>query len=99
MEGLMPATTTATELQRNYKRVVQRAKKIKKPLTVLSNNRPELIVIDYKAFRKNYRKVKKFPKKKSDFSEFLGVMSIDEADRINKVIEEECERIFPEDWK
>jgi len=43
--------------------------------------------------------VKKFPKKKSDFSEFLGVMSEEEADRINKVIEEECERIFPEDWK
>jgi len=26
-------------------------------------------------------------------------MSEEEADRINKVIEEECERIFPEDWK
>jgi len=62
MEGLMPATTTATELQRNYKRVVQRAKKIKKPLTVLSNNMPELVIVDYEAFN--------FPEKSRIFLNF-----------------------------
>lgn len=35
---------------------------------------------------------------RSDFSEFCGIMTPEEADEFEKCIEEDCERIDPEDW-
>jgi hypothetical protein len=50
MNGLMPLTTTSTELQRHYKRVVRLAKRTKQPITVLSQNKPTLLVMDPSAY-------------------------------------------------
>lgn len=50
MNGLMPLTTTSTELQRHYKRVVRLAKRTKQPITVLSQNKPTLLVMDPTAY-------------------------------------------------
>lgn len=39
------------------------------------------------------------PKKpRHDFSEFCGILSTEEAAEIERVIEEDCERIDPADW-
>ena len=98
----MPETTTATELQRNYKKVVARAKKIKKPLTVLSNNRPELIVMDYKAFKnlqKASQKTERKSGRKTGVEAVFGSWTEEEAEEFDKIIEDAFEKVNPEDWK
>ena len=32
------------------------------------------------------------------FSQFAGIMSTEEANLMKQVIEEECERIYPDEW-
>ncbi len=88
----MPATATATELQRNYKRVVKRAKRLKGPLTVLSNNKPELVILDYDLFKK------KQIKGKSGIDAIFGVWTKEEARQFDKYIEETFEKVDPEAW-
>ena len=95
MNNLLPNTTTATELQRNYRKVVKRVKKSKKPITVLSNNNPDVVIFDYKTFEKKSRK----KRGKNDFSEFSGVWTKKEADGFNKVINEMFEQVNLADWK
>lgn len=101
MNWLMPITTTATEIQRNYKKVRNKAKKAKAPVTVLANNKPELVVIDYQTFTEKYGDQKRFRNVKTgdNFDEFCGVWSKQEADEFDRVIEEAFEQINPEDWK
>lgn len=102
MNNLMPLTTTATDLQRNYKKVIKMVKKAKEPVTVLSNNRPEVVVMDYEAFAslsKVSRQKKDSLQKKSNFSEFFGKWSKKEAEEFDKVIEDAFEQINPEGWK
>lgn len=41
-----PNTTTAKEIQRNYKKIFDLAKKTKKPIFVLKNNKPDVAIID-----------------------------------------------------
>ena len=38
------------------------------------------------------------PKPRRDLSEFCGILTPEEADAIQREIEETCERIDPEDW-
>ena len=99
MEGLMPATTTATQIQRNYRKIVKDIKKSKEPMMVLSNNKPDLIVIDYESFKNDYRKVERPEKEKYDFSDVIGSMSEKEANELNRYIDEMFENIDEEEWK
>lgn len=97
MKGLMPHTTTATELQRNFKSVNKRAKKTKVPLIVLSNNKPEGVYMDYKLFisrQKNMSKINS--SNKSNLDQFFGLWTKEEEEEFNKVIDETCEQIDPE---
>ena len=50
MNGIMPYTTTATEIQRHFKRVIKRVKKLKEPVAVLSKNKPSVVLMDYNKF-------------------------------------------------
>lgn len=43
-----PRTTTAKELQQNYRRVFDLAKKTKNPVFVMRNNKPDVAIIDVK---------------------------------------------------
>ena len=95
----MPNTTTATELQRNYSKVLKKAKSTKRPLTILSNNKPELVIIDYDVFKNRVGKSSKRPKETNSFNEFLGVWSKKEADEFDRVIEEMFEQVNPKDWE
>ncbi|GGC21119.1 hypothetical protein GCM10011386_11330 [Parapedobacter defluvii] len=44
-------------------------------------------------------KSKAKPTKKSAFAEFSGIWSKEEAEEIERAIEEGCETIHPDDWK
>lgn len=43
-----PRTTTAKELQQNYRRVFDLAKKTQKPIFVMRNNKPDVAIVDAK---------------------------------------------------
>lgn len=43
---LFPRTTTAREIQRNYKKVFSTVKRTKEPVFVMKNNRPEVAIVD-----------------------------------------------------
>lgn len=45
---MFPQTTTAREIQRNYRQVFDRVKRTKKPVVVMRNNKPEVAIIDMK---------------------------------------------------
>ena len=93
----MPITTTATELQRNYKYVTKRAKRSKKPLIVLFNNKPDLVIMDYSVFNNFQTKSEKKDQKAAPtgVDAVFGSWTKEETDRFNKLIEEEFERIDP----
>lgn len=43
-----PKTTTAKELQQNYRKVFDLVKKTKEPVIVMRNNQPDVAIIDAK---------------------------------------------------
>lgn len=45
---MFPKTTTAREIQRNYKKVFDEVKKTKEPVFVMKNNRPQVAIVDAK---------------------------------------------------
>jgi len=50
MSKLMPQTTTARELQRNYRTLFNRIKLKQEPLVVLNKNQPEVVILDIQTF-------------------------------------------------
>ena len=44
--SLMPQTVTTKDIQRNYRRVFDLAKKTKQPVVVLTNNKPDVAIMD-----------------------------------------------------
>lgn len=52
MNGIMPSTVSATQLQRNYKKIVKKIKRLREPITVLSKNKPSLVLMDYEQYKK-----------------------------------------------
>lgn len=45
---MFPRTTTAREIQRNYRRIFDFVKKTKEPVVVMKNNKPEVVIVDAK---------------------------------------------------
>jgi uncharacterized protein involved in high-affinity Fe2+ transport len=107
MNNLLPYTTTATELQRNYRKVVKKAKRLKQPMIVLSKNKPEGVYIDFGTFATNYKKVGDKSKphysskvdKKTGVDAIFGTWTKEEAERFNKVVDEMFEQIEPDMWR
>lgn len=52
----MPKTVSVSDIQKNYRKVFDRAKKTKEPVIVLSNNKPDVAIIGYEDLE-NLRKV------------------------------------------
>lgn len=44
----LPQTTTAKELQKNYRKVFDQVKKTKEPVVVMCNNKPDVAIVDAK---------------------------------------------------
>ncbi|MBU1110188.1 type II toxin-antitoxin system Phd/YefM family antitoxin [Patescibacteria group bacterium] len=42
-----PDTASAREIQRNYRTLFNRVKKTRKPLLIISNNKPDVAVVNY----------------------------------------------------
>ncbi|MDO8429383.1 MAG: type II toxin-antitoxin system Phd/YefM family antitoxin [Candidatus Daviesbacteria bacterium] len=43
-----PKTTSAREIQRNYKKIFDQVKKTKEPVVVMKNNKPQVAIVDFK---------------------------------------------------
>lgn len=43
----MPKTVSVSDIQKNYRKVFDDARKSKEPIIVLSNNKPDVAIIDY----------------------------------------------------
>ena len=43
--SLMPLTVTTKDIQRNYRKVFDLAKKTKQPIVVLTNNKPDVAIM------------------------------------------------------
>lgn len=55
MNTLMPRTVSVSDIQKNYRKIFDGARKTKEPVIVLSNNKPDVAIIDY-ASLENLRK-------------------------------------------
>ena len=45
---LFPKTTSAREIQRNYRKIFDHVKRTKQPVVVMKNNKPQVAIVDYK---------------------------------------------------
>lgn len=96
---------TATDVQRNYKMIADRAKSLDDAgLIIMSNTRPDLAIMRFDLYqdligRKTKVKKKSKIKEKTGVDAVFGMWTKEEADAFDKVIEDEFERIDPEDWK
>ncbi len=68
-----PRTTTAREIQRNYRKIFDLVKKTKEPVVVMKNNKPEVVIMD--------------PKKLAKMQAILDVLESREQARQGKVKE------------
>lgn len=57
MNTLMPNTVSVSDIQKNYRRVFDRAKKTKEPVIVLSNNKPDVVIMDIESLDDLNRKL------------------------------------------
>ena len=46
----LPATASVQEMQRNYRRLLDRVKQSRRPLFVLRNNSPEVVIVDVRSW-------------------------------------------------
>ncbi len=95
--------TSSTEIQRNYKAVAKRARAANEAIIVMSNNKPDLVVMNYDLYLQNLQKdVAKtvgFASANEDLMSLVGTMKHDEVVKLNKDIDDMNEQIYPEDWK
>ena len=49
MHTLMPKTVSVSDIQKNYRKIFNTAKRSKEPVIVLSNNKPDVVIIDYES--------------------------------------------------
>jgi len=98
---LIPYTTTATQLQRNYKKVVKKAKLVKDAIIVFSNSVPEGVYMDYDTYKRKLMSsnIATDGDKENKLLALAGTWTKQEADEFNRVVDEMNERIDPEDWK
>lgn len=48
MSPLMPKTVAVSDIQKNYRKIFNTAKRTKEPVIVLSGNKPDVAIMDYK---------------------------------------------------
>ncbi|MBI2009771.1 MAG: type II toxin-antitoxin system Phd/YefM family antitoxin [Candidatus Chisholmbacteria bacterium] len=56
---ILPKTVSARDIQRDYRRVFNEAKASKKPVVVLTNNKPDVVIMDVKEMEKLYERAQK----------------------------------------
>ena len=63
--SLIPRLTSAAQIQRNYKRVIETAKETKEPVVILRRNKPEAAVVDIETFEEIFQKAILFDEMKA----------------------------------
>ena len=53
---LLPNTVSARDIQRNYRKIFDQAKRSKKPIVVMTNNTPDVVIMDVKELENLYTK-------------------------------------------
>jgi PHD/YefM family antitoxin component YafN of YafNO toxin-antitoxin module len=51
---IMPNTVSSGDVQRNYRKIFNKVKRSKKPIIVLTNNTPDVAIVDIKVLEKLY---------------------------------------------
>ena len=46
MNTLMPNTVSVSDIQKNYRKIFDRARRTKEPIVILSNNKPDVVIMD-----------------------------------------------------
>lgn len=92
----MPIYTTTTEMQRNFKAVIKKAKKAKDGVVVLSNNNPIGV---YTAYENHLITETIKRKAKADLLSLAGLMSAIEVDKLNNDMDEMFEKVDENEWK
>lgn len=57
MNTLMPKTVSVSDIQKNYRKVFDTARRTKEPVVVLSNNKPDVVILDIKTLEHMNRKL------------------------------------------
>lgn len=57
MNTLMPKTISVSDIQKKYRRVFDLVKRTKEPIIVLSGNKPDVAIIDYKSLEDLRKKI------------------------------------------
>jgi len=98
---LMPYITTATELQRNYKKVAQKARRVKDVVVVLSNNIPEGVYIDYNTFlaMMSRQRIVDDNIEKRNLLSLAGSVDSGVIGKLNKNMDEMFEKVDKEVWE
>jgi PHD/YefM family antitoxin component YafN of YafNO toxin-antitoxin module len=55
--SLLPNTVSAKDIQRNYRKAFDLAKETGEPVVVLTNNRPDVAIVDVKVLEKMIEKI------------------------------------------
>lgn len=63
--SLIPKLTSVTQIQRNYKKVIETAKETKEPVVILRRNKPEAAVVDIETFEELSQKATLFDELKA----------------------------------
>ena len=53
---LLPNTVSARDIQRNYRKIFDRVKRLKKPVVVMTNNTPDVVIMNVKELENLYTK-------------------------------------------
>lgn len=56
MTDLIPNIASVTDLQRNYKKLTELAKKTGQPVVLLKKNKPEAVLCDFKSYQQNQKR-------------------------------------------
>ena len=57
--NIFPLTVSAKDIQRNYRKVFEKVKKTKEPVIVLTNNLPDVAILDVEQLNRLYENVER----------------------------------------
>lgn len=72
--SLIPKLTSVSQIQRNYKKVIETAKDSKEPVIILRRNKPEAAVVDIDTFEE-------ISQKAASFDELKAIEAIGESEK------------------
>ncbi len=60
MNTLMPNTVSVSDIQKNYRKIFDKARRTKEPVIVLSNNKPDVVIMDVESLELMNKKLEEF---------------------------------------